>query len=107
MNILKINTPASFEIVPRTKINISDSYRIELVNDFNDETQSISINSLTLLPNENYTIILSSFPVSVAGDKFSYFIKENVLNKIICVGKLMVVSENENIQEYSNNKYFN
>ncbi len=107
MNILKVNTAPSFEIVPRTNINLSNTFRIELENNFTNETQSIQINSLTLLPNENYTIVLASFPVANLDAKFSYTIKENIANNVICIGKLMVVSENENVQDYKNNKYFN
>lgn len=108
MNVLKINTSPSFEIVPREKISILENLSIELISEFSQSKQTVNI-GVTELSNENYLIQLSTFPISKEGEKFSYTIK-NELNKIVSLGKLIVLGELQNIQDYSkktNKKFYN
>ena len=98
MNVLKINTEPSFEIVPRRKLDVTKTYTVIF-----DETQTISA-TVTLLPNENYKLLLASFPT---GEKISYKILDGT--EIISLGMAIIVSENENIQDYeksSNQKFY-
>lgn len=108
MNILKINTSPIFEICPRIELNVNDAHTIVLKSEFTQAIQTISA-SVLLLQNENYLLTLQSFPTGKAGEKFSYTI-QNLANEIVSLGKLMIVSEFENIQDYSkksNNKFYN
>ena len=108
MNILKKNTIPSFQIVPRRDLNISEVFKIELKNESSQKKQNI-ICAVDLLANENFTLSLETFPTGKIGDKFSYSLFDNTTNELILMGKLMIVSENENIQNYEksiNSKYY-
>lgn len=108
MNILKKNTIAKFQIVPRIDIDISKSFKIDLKNEMSQKTQSI-VCSVESLPNENNAITLVSFPTGKIGDKFSYSIIQVDNNEIVSLGKLIILSETENVQDYSkksNNKFY-
>lgn len=108
MNVLKINTTPYFEIVPRERIDILENLSIELISEFSQSKQTISI-GVTELSNENYLIQLATFPISKEGEKFSYAIK-NEANKVVSLGKLIVLGELQNIQDYSkktNTKFYN
>lgn len=109
MDILRKNTLPSFEIVSRYKLNISLQLRFLLINEFTRLSSEILAN-VTLLDNENYRVTLLSFPISEIGNKFSYTLIENLSLKIVSLGKILVVSETENVQEYSkiqNTKFYN
>ncbi len=97
MNILKLNTSPSFQIVPRRKLT-SQNLTIELVKEGSQTSQTINATA-TLLPNENYTLLLASFPNGKVNDKFSFTILEST--EIVCLGKLMIVSQTEIIQDYA------
>jgi len=99
MNILKINTAPEFEIIPR---GIMVGSVIELKNENNQKKQNVNF-TFEKLPNENYKIILATFPNGKQGDKLSYSIPN------VCNGKILIVSQTENIQDYSkksNNKFY-
>lgn len=109
MDILKINTSPAFEIVPRYNLDTTKSLKIDLVKESNQTTQTILTTSVVLLANENYLITLASFPLGTANDKFSYILSENVSGKVVSFGKLMIVSEDEIVQDYSKkpvNKFY-
>lgn len=101
MDIIRINTLPSFEIVPRYYLNLLSTFKITLTNEFSKEAQDINC-SVSLLENENYQLVLSSFPIGKNGDKLSYIIIDISTNETISLGKIMIVLENENIQDYSN-----
>ena len=108
MNILKQNTSPVLFIIPRNN-NFGVFLKLQLVNEMNQKTQNVLTASISKLPNENISITLVSFPTGKVGDKFSYTLLDDVTNEIVCLGKLMIVSENENIQDYekkSNNKFY-
>jgi hypothetical protein len=107
MDILNKNTSPIFTIVPRKKIFYGDILKIKLVNEMSSISQDIFISHFRILENENIIITLASFPTGKINDKFSYQIINDDTNEIVCMGKLIIVSENENIQDYSkklNNK---
>jgi hypothetical protein len=101
MDILRINTLPVFQIVPRRKLSVADVFKIVLRNESSNVSQSI-ICSATLLANENYLLTLSSFPTGSLGAKFSYSLLNNETNEIVLLGKLIIVSENQDIQNYTN-----
>lgn len=108
MDILKQNTDPVFTIVPRYDLDELALYRIDLKNEMSQKTESIDC-TLELKPNENAVLMLESFPAGKIGDKFSYSLIETVADKVVCLGRLMIVSETENIQDYSkksNNKFY-
>jgi hypothetical protein len=95
-------------MVPREKLNIVNIFKMELKNEMSQKKQTI-ICAIDLLSNENYNVFLETFPTGKEGDKFSFSLIEINSNKLVLMGKLMIVSENENIQDYSkksNNKYY-
>lgn len=105
MNIIKINSLPIFEIVPRRNLDIL-TLTIQLTSEIKNTIQTINCEA-TLLPNENYSLQLDTFPIGKVNEKFSY----NLLNgtEILSLGKLMIVSENEIIQDYSKktvNKFY-
>lgn len=108
MNILKQNTSPILFIIPRNN-NFGAVLKLQLVNEMNQKTQNILTTFIYNLSNENISIILASFPTGKIGDKFSYSLIDNVTSDIICLGKLMIVSQTENIQDYekkTNNKFY-
>ena len=110
MNIIKINTIPSFIIVPRKKIDISRAFKFSTINEMTQDIQDIDVEWIEILPNENYLVIMHTFPNGNAGHKFSYKIIDILLNETISIGKFMIVSENEIVQDYSKkstNKFYN
>lgn len=108
MNILRKNTIPKFEIVPREKLNVSDEFTVNTIGEFSQKKQTI-LATVILLLNENYLIEMASFPVGKEGEKFSYTILDPN-TKIVSLGKFMIVSEFETIQDYSkkqNTKFYN
>ena len=108
MNIIRKNTIPSFQIVPRKDLNIIDVFKIELKNESSQKKQII-ICAVDLLPNENFTLSLETFPTGKIGDKFSYSLLDNSTSELVLMGKLMIVSQFEDIQNYSNklnNQYY-
>lgn len=104
MDILKLNTTPSFEIVPRIKIQTTDTLSIVLTNEATGEIQTISISLIQLLPNENYKITLLSFPTGNAFDKFSYKILRTL--EVISLGKLIITDQNKNTQDYTKQNFY-
>ena len=108
MDILKINTSPSFQIVSRKKLDVSRVFKFLITNEMTKKTQDI-LSGLVLLPNENYTIILASFPLGKAGDKLAYKLVDNITNEIVLMGKILIIPEIETTQDYSkktNNKFY-
>lgn len=102
MDILKKNTIPTFQIVSRTILDTSQPLSVEITSEFTQLKQTISA-SIALLENQNYQLTLSEFPTGKLYEKLSYKI-ENV-----CLGKMIIVSENEDIQNYAkkpNDKYY-
>jgi hypothetical protein len=99
MNILKINSVPSFEVIFRAELE-DTIYKIILKNELKNTAQEI-ICAFDLLPNENFNVVLNTFPVGVSGTKFSYKIVDSESDDIVCFGKLMIVAQNENVQDYS------
>lgn len=106
MDILKKNTIPSFEIVPRKKLTISSIFNLELKNEMSQKKEVIFA-TISLLPNENYHLTLDSFPAGKIGDKLSYTLFQD--NEVVLLGKILIASENQDIQDYSkktNNKFY-
>lgn len=102
MDILKKNTSPTFQIVSRSTLDTSQPISVEITSEFTQEKQIITA-SVTLLENQNYQLTLSEFPAGKLYEKLSYKI-ENV-----CLGKMIIVSEDEDIQNYAkkpNDKYY-
>lgn len=109
MNIIRKNTIPSFQIVLREEIvlNAVDPFTIEIISEFSQKKQTIVV-SISQLENENYLIQMVSFPIGKEGEKFSYTIL-NDNQKTVSLGKFMIVSEFEDIQNYSkkqNTKFY-
>jgi hypothetical protein len=108
MDILRKNTIPSFQIVPRFNLSVSGVFRIELRNENTQKKQNI-ICSISKLQNENFNLFLDTFPTGKIGDKFSYSLFNNASNELVLMGKLIIVSENQDVQNYSNklnNQYY-
>jgi hypothetical protein len=109
MDILRQNLTPSFEIVPRYALDLSKQLRFLLINE-NTKVASQIISTVTLLDNENYKITFATFPASAVGDKISYTLIENISEKIVSLGKILVVGQTESVQNYSkilNTKFYN
>lgn len=108
MNILRKNTIPKFEIIPRENLNVSGEFTVNIISEFSQKKQTISA-TVILLENENYLIEMTSFPIGKEGEKFSYTILD-ANTKIVSLGKFIIVSEFESIQDYSkkkNTKFYN
>lgn len=108
MDILRINTSPIFEIVPRKKLDVLRVLKLALISEYSENTQNI-LCSVTLISNENYVLSLNSFPASTADEKFSYTLLDNITNEVVLMGRLMIISENETVQDYAqktNTKYY-
>jgi hypothetical protein len=101
MDILRKNTTPAFQIVPRRQLALTDVFKITLRNESTNAKQSI-ICSVAILANENYQLTLTSFPTGNLGAKFSYSLLNNETNEIVSLGKLIIVAENQDVQDYSN-----
>lgn len=106
MDILKKNTSPSFQIVPRKALDTSKFFKFKLKNEMSQRSQDI-IATVSLLQNENYQITLATFPIGKIGDKISYTLLQDT--EVILLGKILITTEAENIQDYSkqtNNKFY-
>jgi hypothetical protein len=101
MDILRKNTTPAFQIVPRKKLLITDVFKIEL-RDESSKVLQIIICSIANLANENYNLTLATFPTGRLGAKFSYSLFNNATNDLVLMGRLIIVSQNQNIQDYTN-----
>jgi hypothetical protein len=109
MDILKKNTSPTFQIVPRKTLDSSMILEFQLKNEMSQVKETIAA-SIILLENENYQIKMDSFPIGKIGDKIAYTLIDTFDNEVISLGKILIASENENIQDYSkktNNKFYN
>jgi hypothetical protein len=101
MDILRKNTIPVFQIVPRKDLNLSDIFRIELHDENTKASQNI-LCTITFLANENYNLTLATFPLGKLGAKLSYALFNNGTNELVLLGKLIIVSETQSIQDYTN-----
>ena len=109
MEVFKKDTDPVLYIVPRETLDVEVVYKLTLTNEMKRTSQTILSDTVVLLPNETYRITLSSFPTGKVGDKFSYNMSNNVTDEVVYLGKAIIVTENENIQDYSkqtNNKFY-
>jgi hypothetical protein len=106
MDILKKNTTPAFQIVPRKTLNVTDVFRIEIRNESTDIIQNI-LCSISLLPNENYLLLLSSFPIGNFNDKFSYSLYIDPTDELVLMGKAIILSASEDVQNYSTKTNYN
>ena len=97
MNVLKINTSPTFQIVSRKKLT-NLNLTIKLAKEATQIEQTINATA-TLLPNENYNLLLASFPNGVANDKFSFIVFDG--SEIVCLGKLMIIAPTEVVKKYT------
>ena len=105
MNILKINTTPIFEFIPRTQL-LNTNLTIEIVSESSSNVQTINCVA-SVLSNENYNLLLATFPTGQVNEKFSYTIF-NGLEKI-SLGKLILISSTEVVQDFSKksvNKFY-
>ena len=107
MDVLKKNTTPTFEIVPRFNLNTSQDYIFEIVNEFTQKKETI-LSTVQLLPNENYSITMATFPKGKINEKLSYSILNSV-GEVVSLGRFIILSETENVQDYSkqnNTKFY-
>lgn len=108
MDILKINTEPKFEIVPRIYFDTVEVLEIVLTSEKNGSAQTVDASAI-ILPNENYLLLLSQFPSGKENEKFSYGLFEKTSKKLLSLGRLMILAENESVQNYSkkeNTKFY-
>lgn len=108
MNIFRQNTTPAIEIVPRYSLEFLDLLKFKIISEFTQITQEI-LADVSPLPNENYLVTLQDFPLGKVGEKFSYTLVDNITNEIVSLGKFIIVSETESIQDYSkstNTKFY-
>ena len=106
MDILKKNTSPSFQIVPRKVLDSLKIFKFQLKNEMSQKSQEI-LATILLLQNENYQVTLTTFPTGKIGDKISYTLLQD--NEVVLLGKIIITTETENIQDYSkqtNNKFY-
>lgn len=103
MNILREDLAPLLYIIPRYKLAEDIVLKFVFINEGTGEVEEILSNSTLLISNETTEVELLKIPDGKAGDKFSYIATDNATNTIVSLGKAMVVSENEDIQDYSRN----
>jgi len=101
MKVLKLNTPFEVSAVPRIALVSSDvlifTARDEVTNESVDYTLDWSVINGRLvfeLPNTN--------PDFIAGNKYEIFIKR--IDEIVYRGKMIIVKEDTDIQNYTPSK---
>jgi len=100
MDIIKRDTALVIEVVPRVLIDTGAAFTMTLKNEDKQTSQTRAC-TFTLLANENYNLTLNSIPTGADYSKFSYIVKNNASNEVVLRGKLMIVSENEDLQNYN------
>jgi len=109
MNILRLNTSPTFQIVSRENIDVSRVLKFVMTNERTSTTQEVLADA-TALENENYQILMQSFPTGKIGDKIAYTLIDNLSENVVSLGKILIVSETESVQDYSkkeNTKFYN
>jgi hypothetical protein len=100
MKVIKINEIEQFNCVPRNYPSVSDELTVTLINEMTNEPINLSF---TFSISDAYlTIIVNEIPNDFkSGEKYSITIKNITKNNyIIYLGKLMIVDENTDIQNY-------
>lgn len=108
MDVIRIGTNPIFEIVPRRKLSVSDTFTVTLYNEYSKAPQDIQA-TVELLPNENYNILFMTEPTGNSGDKFSYKVTSDTTSDVVLLGRLILLQENDSVQDYntaSNTKYY-
>lgn len=108
MNIIRQNTTPSFEIVPRSVLDIETDYLMSLKSEFSTDIQLILCDVIPL-SNENYLLTMQDFPTGKIGEKFSYTLSNPLTDEIVSLGRLLIVGETESVQDYSkqaNTKFY-
>lgn len=103
MNILREDLAPLLYIAPRYKLASDVVLKFVFTNEGTGEVEEILSNSALLISNETTEVELLKIPDGKTGDKFSYIATDNVTSSVVCFGKAMLVSENEDIQDYSRN----
>lgn len=104
MKVIKINTDNSFSCIPRVYPKIGDSLKLELINELTKEVLNISFTYSVL--NTYLTIVINTVPKQLEnGAKYAISITNMSQNNVVTYnGKLMVVDENTDIQNYEYTK---
>lgn len=97
MNVIKLNTSPTFQIVSRKKLT-NLNLTIKIAKECSESSQTINATA-TLLPNENYNLLLASFPNGVANDKLSFIVFDG--SEIICLGKLIILTADDVVRSYT------
>ena len=102
MIVLKIDTPPTFEIVPRRNLDVNKNYSAVIEDEFTHEMQVIPA-TIEKKTNENYNITLATFPT---GEKLAYEIKDS--DEVVSMGKMLIINPTQTIQDYekNNQKYY-
>lgn len=108
MDVIRIGTTPSFEIVPRTRLSEADTFTVSLYNEYTKAPQEIEA-TVEVLPNENYNILFMTEPTGDAGNKFSYKIISDTSGETVSLGRLIMLEDSESVQDYNtatNKKYY-
>lgn len=108
MNILKKTEPPVFEIITRIPFDTSENLALVITSENSKKIQTITANAV-LLPNENYLLTLESFPEGKTDEKFSYSLLVENTKVLLSLGRLMILAQNEDVQNYSkkeNTKFY-
>lgn len=103
MKVLKLNTPFEISAVVRTAPAQSDTLVLTVLNEFNQ----ISFNyTLTWVVNNDRIefTLPNTNPDLKAGNKYEIYINNTTTEDIIYRGKMIVVNENTDIQNYTPSK---
>jgi hypothetical protein len=100
MKVLKLNTPFELSAVVRTAPDYGDVLVFKAINEF---SQVEIVQTLVWTKrNDRLSFILASNIDFVAGNKYEISISNN--SKVIYLGKMIVVKEITDIQNYSQSK---
>jgi len=100
MKVIKLNQVEEFSCVPRIYPNPSDTLGVSLTNELTNAKIDLSFTSI--ISGAYLTIILNTIPSDfTSGNKYAIEINNITSQSIIYLGKLLIVDENTDIQNYA------
>lgn len=101
MKVLELNTSLTIELVPRELPNVGDVINCELRREFNDQKKDENV-TFTIVKDRLVFSLLGNWTNFLKwGEKHEIIVKNKTTNKTIYIGKLLVVKENTDIQNYT------
>lgn len=100
MKVIKLNQVEEFSCVPRIYPKPSDALRVTLTNELTNT--SIDLSFTSIISGAYLTIIINTIPNDfTSGNKYAIEVYNITSQSIVYLGKLLIVDENTDIQNYA------